>query len=333
MTPRPPARVRAAAVLGVGLLAPVTAELLQAYLGDLGGVVGLAFFVAFLAPLYGGAALLVREVAVRRGLGWPGRVILGAAFGLAMTTLVDLSTFTRSNPDIAYWDDLMSTTAVGRFSVFALVAWVTGHVVMSIAMPLAVVETLAQEPRPWLGRPGLAVTAVLMVAVAVALHLDARDGGGVRVSTVDLLVSAVLVAGVGGLAFTRWGRPLGRRTGTAPAPVWCAVAAFVVVAAFDLVPISWLGVAVDVALLAIGGLLVARWSVTSAWGERHVAGLAFGALLSRTMVGFLAPLPAHTSWAEKIGQNTAYLALVVVLGVALERRTRRAVGGSATLAP
>lgn len=64
-------RGRVIGVVAVLLLAPITAELLQAYLGDLGGPGGLIFLVVFLAPLYGGAALLTREVSVRTGRGWP----------------------------------------------------------------------------------------------------------------------------------------------------------------------------------------------------------------------------------------------------------------------
>ncbi|MFT3873259.1 MAG: hypothetical protein QM714_11540 [Nocardioides sp.] len=67
---------RAVGIVTTMLLAPVTAELLQAYLGDLGGPVGLVFVVPFFAPLYGGAALLIREVSVRTGRGWPGRLLM-----------------------------------------------------------------------------------------------------------------------------------------------------------------------------------------------------------------------------------------------------------------
>jgi len=85
--------------VGVVLLAPVFAELIQAYLGDLGGVFGLLFFVVFLAPLYGGAVLLIREVTVRTGRGWPSRLLLATAFGVAMPTLVDVSLWSpRTTP-------------------------------------------------------------------------------------------------------------------------------------------------------------------------------------------------------------------------------------------
>ena len=65
--------------------APVCAELLQAYLDITGDPCSRwCSLVFFFAPLYGGAAVLIREVAVRTGRGWPGRLLLAAAFGLLM---------------------------------------------------------------------------------------------------------------------------------------------------------------------------------------------------------------------------------------------------------
>lgn len=99
-------------VLVLLLLAPVSAELLQAYLGDLGGPFGMVFLVLFLAPLYGGAGLLIREIAARTGRGWPGRLLLAGAFGVAMPTLIDGSLFTPVMPDVDDW----STIVQGRRS-------------------------------------------------------------------------------------------------------------------------------------------------------------------------------------------------------------------------
>ena len=85
--------------------APVSAKLVQSYLDITGDFTDTLFLIVFLAPLYGGAALLVREVAVRAGRGWPGMLLLSWAFGVAMPGLVDLSLFTEHNPDVTGWDD------------------------------------------------------------------------------------------------------------------------------------------------------------------------------------------------------------------------------------
>jgi hypothetical protein len=319
---RPSRRARVRGVVGVALLAPLTAELLQAYLGDLGGPLGLVVFVLFLAPLYGGAALLVREVSVRTGRGWPGRFLLAAAFGVAMPTLVDVSLFTVHRSDIDGWEDIVTAAAVGRIGVYAVVTWVGGHVLMSITAPLAVVESLVRAPGPWLGRVGLVVTVGLMVLVAALIH-DSQFDYDVRVDAADYAWSAAVVIGLLVLAFTRLGRPLRREPGrAAPRPWVCVVTAFVLVAAFDLVPVSWVGVALDLGVLALGGLLVLRWSRSPQWDARRIAALAFGGVLARTLIGFLAPLPQQTTWPEKLFQNVSYLVIVLVLGVALARRTR-----------
>lgn len=55
------------ATAGVLVGAPITAEYLQAYLTSTGDLIELAFGLVIFAPLYGGAALVIREVAVRTG--------------------------------------------------------------------------------------------------------------------------------------------------------------------------------------------------------------------------------------------------------------------------
>lgn len=329
----PSRRARGAGVVGVALLSPLTAELLQAYLGDLGGPLGLVAFVLFLAPLYGGAALLVREVSVRQGMGWPGRFLLAAGFGVAMPTLVDVSLFTVHRSDIHGWEHIVTAAAIGRIGVYAALTWVGGHVLMSIAAPLAVVESLVRAPGPWLGRIGLTVTVAPMVLVAALVHHSQFDYD-VRVNAADYGWSAAVAAGPVALAFTPLGRPLRREPGrVAPRPWVCVVSAFVLVAAFDLVPVSWVGVALDVAVLALGALLVLRWSRSPAWDARRIAALAFGGVLARTLIGFLAPLPEQTTWPEKVFQNISYLVIVLGLGVALARRTRRDGASYPTMTP
>jgi len=67
---RAPGRTRFVGVVCLLFGAPVFAELIQSYLDITGELGGTLFLIVFLAPLYGGAALLIREVAVRTG---PGR--------------------------------------------------------------------------------------------------------------------------------------------------------------------------------------------------------------------------------------------------------------------
>lgn len=315
-------RGRVVGTLTILLLAPVTAELLQAYLGDLGGPGGLVFLVVFFAPLYGGAALLIREVAERSGRGWTGRLLLAAGFGVAMPTIIDLSLFTPAREDIDDWETILGAASFGGIGWSAVVTWVAGHVLMSVAAPIVVGETLARRPGPWLGRTGLALVVVGFGCLSVFVHQDQTNSYPAEAGAIDYVASAAIVAALVTLAFTPVGRPLTARPGPVPSPAWCAGFGLVAMAVLDFVPLSWLGVAVALTGLLVGFTVLARWARSPGWTPRHLAAVAFGALLTRTITGFLAPLPHDTSWPEKVGQNTTYLVLVLLLGWALHRRSR-----------
>lgn len=317
-------RTRTVGVVGVLLGAPVCAELLQAYLDITGDAFEMLFLLVFFAPMYGGAALLIREVAVRTGRGWRGRLLLAAAFGVLMTTVIDSSTFTPEVPEIDYWEDIMSSTLVGGVSAYALTTWVLGHVLMSVGAPLAVVEGLLPvvRGRPWLGRRGIVVLALLGTAVAVFVHVD-PDAAAVQATVLDRVISVAAVLALVGLAMGPWGRPVTEVAGRSPGRPWVlAVTGFVLMGTFDAVPISWLGVTVAWLVLATGGVLTARRSRSPAWGPRHVAALAYGALLARTTTGFLSPPPHGVAESAKLVQNAVFLVLVLALGVMLWWRTR-----------
>lgn len=147
-----PLRRRILPLLGVFLGAPVAAEYLQAYLPFTGELWASLFGIVFFAPLYGGAALLIREVAVRTDMGWPGTLLLAAAFGVAMTGIIDLSKFGEERPDVPYWAELREPTLIEPLgvSVAATLSWTAGHVMMSVGAPLALLYALA--PRTAGGR-------------------------------------------------------------------------------------------------------------------------------------------------------------------------------------
>ena len=63
-----------------------------------------------LGPLYGAPALLIRELARRFGVGWPGIMALAAAFGIVQAGVVDQSLFSESYRDIAYWAEMLQPT-------------------------------------------------------------------------------------------------------------------------------------------------------------------------------------------------------------------------------
>jgi hypothetical protein len=209
-------------------------------------------------------------------------------------------------------------------SVIAVTTWVAGHVVMSIGAPLAIVETLLPRgrDRSWLGPLGLAVVGLLGLGVAVLIHLEQRSeaDGSVPRYGVSLAAAVVLV----GLAFSPVGRSVrvvgGRR---AARPLVAGTVGFAGMAALDLAPLSWPGVVLVWTAVVLGSAAVGRWSRSADWSVGHVAALAYGAVLERTLIGFLVPVPPGGDPGGKLAQNMVVLLLVILLGVALRRRAGR----------
>src|SRR5262245_28537007 len=137
-------------------LSPLVAEWL---LGDLS--LRMIGALVLLAPIYGGGAILVREVARRRGGGWPAILALAAAYGVVEEGLLTQSLW---NPHylglhlLAYG----YVPAVGTSPVWTCFV-LTIHVVWSMCVPIALTETVFRERglRPWLSVPGLVVAGVL----------------------------------------------------------------------------------------------------------------------------------------------------------------------------
>lgn len=141
-------------------MSPIGAELLAAY-GDSTGRPGEVLFgLVFFAGLYGCPALLVREVARRRGGGWTSNLLLSAGAGLVQAGLVDQSFFAEQAEGVRGWAESVQRTYVDPLglSAFNALSWLVGHVVFSFAAPIAVTEGLYPDRanRPWsapAGRP------------------------------------------------------------------------------------------------------------------------------------------------------------------------------------
>ena len=268
--------------------------------------------------------LLIREVAVRTGRGWRGRLLLAAAFGVLMPTWVDLSLWTpQTAEEIELWGDIRGVTIAG-VSVLALSSWALGHVVMSVAAPLVVVEALLPNGRgrPWLGWFGITVLVLLAVGVATLIHFD-EEGPAAETSAAKYALSLAFAVALAMAAFTRLGRPVtpveGRGTGR---PAVLGIAGFVLMAAFDLAPTSWLGLVLVLGAATTAGVLLARSSRSPGWSARHLVAFAFGGILERTLIGFLVPTPPGGDTVGKLVQNVVVLVLVLALGALLWVRTR-----------
>src|SRR3954465_3748636 len=99
---RTPGWRRIAPVLALFVIAPWAAEC--SWGGNTLG--GALLVIVFLGPMYGGAAVLIRETARRLGAGWPAIVLLAAAFGVFQAGLVDQSLFNSSYLDDTQYSEL-----------------------------------------------------------------------------------------------------------------------------------------------------------------------------------------------------------------------------------
>jgi hypothetical protein len=323
--------VRVAPALGLLILAPICAEYLYGYDDSTGNPAALLGGLVLFAPLYGGAALLIRELARRAGRGWPTILLLGLAFGVLQAGLIDQSMFNPSYRDIDYWDEMFNPTYVSwlGFSPELGVMFTTGHLIWSVAVPIAIIEALVPRRRttPWLRWPGLALTAVgfgLAAYVVVWWTLDTED---FVPSAGQLLGAAMVVIALVVAAFVV--RPRHRLTSNRPSPSpWLVgTAAFAALAFRMPVQGGWTAFAVNLGLLA--GLLavIVWWSARPTWGPLHQLALAGGALLANVATAFLGQPIGDVSTTAKYGHNVVALIAVAALLTCATLRTAKEVRG------
>src|SRR6185369_6232804 len=150
---------RSAPVLVLAVLAVVVPEILfgSTPLTELGRIL-------VTMPIYAGGAVLIRELARRRRVGWPQIAMLGAAYGLIEEGLVLGSIFSPN---------LFNAALVGGrlFGVnWTWTEWTLGyHAVWSVSIPILLAELLfpARRTEPWLGRIGLVVAGLVYLGGVV----------------------------------------------------------------------------------------------------------------------------------------------------------------------
>lgn len=259
------------------------------------------------APLYGGAAVLIRELGRRSARPWPVIFTLGLAYGVAEESFVSFSLF---NPDYAE----LRLLDFGWIPALGIGSWWTAfvvllHAVWSICVPIALVEALAGDltDRPWLTPRGLAWALLAAssggaATAAVTLSEDDFVPSFAQLAGAAVAVAA-LVALAGLLAYTAPRRP-SRATGhvvgsprllephtsrlpmvpagVAPSPLRLAAAAvgatLLFVAGAAQVGSALAVIAAYLVLVAWGVTAVRRWSAYPDWSARHRLALATGAL-------------------------------------------------------
>ena len=172
---------------------------------------------------------------------------------------------------------------------------------------------------------------MLYVLAAVLVWSDIRDAGSDQASA-GQLAGALVAAGL--LVVVAW--TVGRRPLPAPTdarvPRPSAVLGLVLVGAvgYVLVPPTWLGVVVGVAILALTGAVVTHWSRSARWDRHRVAAVAGAAVVARALVGFASVSEMSPRPPGGYAQNAVLLVLSLALVVAATRGRRGPRAGQRT---
>jgi hypothetical protein len=334
------------AAITLFFLAPIVAEFL---LGDFPAT-WLALIIV-LAPMYGGGALLIRELTRRTGRGWPTILLLGVAYAIIEEAF---TTQTLFNPDIyGLHAHLLSH---GWIPALGIGAWWTlfmlnVHAFWSIGVSIALAEGLypSRARTPWLGKVGVSVAAVLFAIGIVYSTVYTFHHDPFRASTAQFIVSALLVVVFAAAAFlvspSLRDKPatlpasdsLSASTATreplpAPPAFIVGVAAFLLGAAIMLSPILWKwNWAAVVFMLAIDLVfLVGLWlfSHRSAWTPLHTLSVGAGGALVYGVHAFMGkpivPCPKSIALASHV--LFLVLALMVVAIAVLRTRSTLLLG-------
>jgi len=270
-------------------LAPLVAEYL---LGDI-PLSNLGAMVA-LAPMYGGGALLIRELVRRTRRGWPTFLLLALAYAAMEEALLTQSLF---NPHFMGFDLLGYGYIPALGTALPWLIYVLGiHVIWSMAVPIGLTEALfpAPEQQPWLGRIGLCIAVLLLIAGGMTVALFQRQGDPFRNSPMQVAVSLLLIALLVIAAF-RLPRPA-PATSPQPAPAASVGPAAALLGSTLLLVYSlgkgrawpWPATA-SAELIAVGLLILLFWWSTRirTWTPMTAWGAAAGGVLVYAAYGYV----------------------------------------------
>ncbi len=276
-----------------------------------------------LAPMYGGGAILIRELTRRTGRGWPSILLLGVAYAIIEEAFTTQSLF---NPHYLG----MHLLAHAWIPSLGISAWWTlfmlnVHPFWSIGVSIALTEGLfpsrdslnpSRIPAPWLGNVGVSVAAILFVAGACYNTQYQFRHDPFRATTAQFIVSAVFVVVFAAAAFLIPPPTPGRNPSPTPSPWLMGGAAFLLGAAVCLSPVLWdwgavfLMLGVDLVFLVGLGL----FSQCEGWTPMHTFSVGGGGALlygaQAFMHGPVVPCPRWIALASHV--LFMVLALVVV---------------------
>lgn len=317
------------------ILSPLVAEVLlgATSLTHIGGLV-------IVAPFYGCAVLLIRELVRRRTTSWWPVILFGVAYMLIEEGLTLQTLF---NPDF-----VNAAKFGGRWLGvnFVLTQWeIEYHVVWSIGIPILITDLLfpARRTQRWLGQIGLSVCAIVYVLAALVLGAAFRKMimPGFHAPFMHLLITAALACAfvISALIWPRAEALTNSVQSPAPRPTppWWLVgilAATWAITLFGLFvippsirPTNAVGIFM-LAQLGFTAFLAWRLKIIStnnpAWTDAHRWALVFGPVSVSSSFGLFS-VTAH-SRIDQIGVASFAVATLITLLI-LARRGPRSLPG------
>ncbi|MEO7000838.1 MAG: hypothetical protein ABI068_03460 [Ktedonobacterales bacterium] len=278
-------------LLTLYFLSPLIAEVLSGSTPPLLFIQPFGFI--FTPLLYGSSAILIREIVVRRRLGWGNVLLLGAGFGIFQEALV-----------VQTWYNFVAKSSPshsnGSYGVLLGTNWVWAlnltiyHAVISIAIPLLLLHVLfPQRARlPALRRRGVLLLLLWLMlpcgllALNVAKAQFAKEGYAGPPLVGYLIGCALLVATLLLGSFVHFSPPRLQPGKRAPG-VWSVrLAMFGLTTLFfalDMIlpatklppPVT---MALAVAVFAFGLWRIGAWSARDGWNARHRLAVVMGLL-------------------------------------------------------
>ena len=312
---------RIAPAIALYFLSPLIAEFL---LGDF--PLSKLGFLLFLAPFYGGGAVLIREIVRRTGHGWPTIITLALAYGIFEEAF---TTQTLFNPD--YLGLHLHLLEPAFIPALGISAWwtlfvLTLHTVWSISVPIVIMEALVPERAhtPWLKWLGLSIVTLLFVLIActMTVHQIQSDAHHFMASNKQFAVSTVCCVVVAIAAFLLPRRGTARRPGNPPSPWITGALSLAASSTFLIVPQrwGWGAVAIYLALDLLMIMAVTAWSRLEAWNGLHILSLGGGAALAYAWHAFIQqPVTGKADAAMRIGNAVLALGTILLLYAAARR--------------
>ncbi|MCK4489157.1 MAG: hypothetical protein KAU23_02800 [Anaerolineales bacterium] len=148
------------------LLAPIVAELLS----------GSTPFTTFIklpilltyAGFYGCGALIIREIVAHKKMSYINILLWGAAFGVLEEGILLKSWYDPTWMGAAITSQAIRFSGVSVLQPFANIVY---HAIISITVPILLIESFSGERKPWLSKKGLVLSSLFFVAAASVMGL------------------------------------------------------------------------------------------------------------------------------------------------------------------